>query len=171
MKVALTPPAIEQHAYYWLFQRNQQKIGVHVVNGWCTQLREEEPLYFDADERCVLLMILLELTPGEFTQHLADAKRLRPEYSENIKHFPLTRLLGYTLHSALSDYWPSKALDWLDEHVALQHLLANELDYTSTNKSLSQSLRQRAKRMVRGLLSDAMRKPAHRKDVFSLRGV
>lgn len=155
MNVISMPPTVQQ-PYCWLFAHNEQKIGVHQTKGWCTQLRDDAPLFFDIEEKCVLMLILLELAPGEFDRYLADSRRTVPAYAESIACFPLTKLLKHTFHQSVSDYWPEKALNWLDARPDLQHEVLAELEHMVTNKAMSQSLRHRTRSMVRKLRRDTM---------------
>lgn len=147
------PPTVEP-PYCWLFARNEQKIGVHKTKGWCTQLRKETPLFFDIEEKCVLILILLELEPHDFDRYLASAGNLVPGFADSIEHFPLTYLLKHAFHASVSDYWPEKALTWLDTKPDVQHDLSAELENMLTNKAMSQSLRHRVRRMLRHLQRD-----------------
>lgn len=150
MNVIPMPPTIQQ-PYCWLFARNEQKIGVHQTEGWCTQLRDEAPLFFDMEDKCVLILILLELEPAIFERYLGDASSAVPEYANSIKHFPLMKLLKHVFHQSVSDYWPAKALTWMDANPDLQPCLASELENMVGNKAMSQSLRHRARGMLRQL--------------------
>lgn len=165
MKVQSTPVVVEHDIYCWLFQRNLRRIGVHRTDGWCTQIRDEKPIYFDREEKCVLLLILLELTMSEFNQCLANAKHEAPDYADSIQRFPLTMLLQHTLCSEMSDYWPARALDWIDACSDILPELKDALAYATGNKALSQSLRHRARRMWR---ISQRTQPMHRDDVLAV---
>ena len=150
MNIIPMPPTKEQ-AYCWLFARNQQKIGVHQSKGWCTQLRDESPVFFDTEDKCVLILILLELEPAAFERYLVDASSAVPEYANSIKRFPLMKLLKHAFNQSVSDYWPEKALLWMNAKPDLQRPLASELEHMMHNKAMSQSLRHRIRRMLREL--------------------
>lgn len=99
-------------------------------------------------------MILLELKVSEFDAHLSEAARLAPEFGTSIQRFPLTMLIKHVFHSCYSDYWPEKAMDWLDEKPQLLPLFVDELEHMYRHKAMSQSLRHRARRMWRGVTRD-----------------
>jgi hypothetical protein len=147
-KVIPIPPCL-QPPYCWLFIRDEQLIGVHKNNGWCTQLRFKELITFDAEEKFVLMMILLELNPSEFAQHLSEACQSQPEYAHSIRKFPSTQLLKHVFHSSISDYWPQLALNWLNHQPHLLPLFYDELGHMAADKAMSQNLRHRARRMLR----------------------
>lgn len=154
MNVFFIQPTFEAPSFCWLFECDDQKIGVHEARGWCTRLRDETPIFFTNEERCMLLMVLLELKASEFDAHLSNAARQAPEFAASIQQFPLTMLIKHVFHSCYSDYWPKKAMDWLDEKPQLLPLFANELEQMYTHKVISQSLRHRARSMWRSVTRD-----------------
>jgi hypothetical protein len=154
MNVFLIQPTFEGSSLCWLFERDDQKIGVHKTEGWCTRLRDEKPIFFSNEERCMLIMILLELKVSEFDEHLGQAARLAPEFASSIQQFPLKMLIKHVFHSCYSDYWPEKAMNWLDEKPQLLPLFVDELEHMYTHKVMSQSLRHRARSMWRSVTRD-----------------
>jgi len=151
MKAHFLQPPLPDQVFFWIFEKDERVIGVHKTLGWCTRLRSETPIYFDTESKCMVLLILLEIEFAEFKTHLDTVCEAAPEYAASIQRFPLALLLRHAFHSSVSDYWPDKAIDWLDANPEVQPLLLAELEHLVTNKAMSQSLRHRARRMFRNL--------------------
>lgn len=140
--------------YCWLLESDVRKLGVHRESGWCAQFADR-CVFFESEPSCVHLLPVLELDGNDFFALLSRSEILFPEYANSIRKFPKLLLIQHAFRHYSSDYWPGKAMTWLERDPGLQPLLVAELDEISGNKANSQQLRQRAKRMLRGLTTVA----------------
>ncbi|MDR1163761.1 MAG: hypothetical protein LBM17_08030 [Candidatus Accumulibacter sp.] len=154
----LAPPQ-EAAPYCWLIEIGSTKLGVHRRDGWCAQL-DERLIFFDSEEKCMLLMPILEIEAEKFLDFLKRAELHAPAYSNAIRRFPKALLLKHVFHTAVSGYWIEKALAWLVDDGALQSRFSDELEKIIDKKIMPQAVRQKARKIVKSL-RDGAKNAAH----------
>lgn len=151
MTISFIRPPRDDPPFCWLFESPSQKIGVHLSKGWCASIREEAPIYFVTEDKCIGLFILLDLNKAELRTFLSEAACNAPQYGESIRSLPISLMLKSIFRTSYSDYWPAKALDWLEDAPELLPAFVDELEYMVSHKVMSQALRHRARRMLRSV--------------------
>ncbi|MDR1275968.1 MAG: hypothetical protein LBL72_06280 [Candidatus Accumulibacter sp.] len=149
----LAPPQ-EAAPYCWLIEIGSTKLGVHRRDGWCALL-DERLIFFDSEEKCMLLMPILEIETEKFLDFLKGAELHAPAYSNAIRRFPKALLLKHVFHTAFSGYWIEKALAWLVDDNTLQALFEQELQKIIDRKIMPQAVRQKARKIVKSLREGA----------------
>lgn len=94
------------------------------------------------------LLPLLEIGRAVFYDHMSRAVQVCPELADATRSFPEMLLLKFAFESSVSDYWPLKAMDWLDLNVALVSELRGTLRTLLLQSWATQRLRQRVDTVV-----------------------
>lgn len=142
----IQPPAVIE-PYMWLVESASKRIGVHKTEGWCV-LSHGEVFFAKAEADCMLLLPILEIAARDFLPSLVVAEELEPAYVHSIGEFPREGLVRYALIHSVSEYWPDKALAWLEGDSLLVKKLMVPLERLIENKSMSQRTRHKAKRLI-----------------------
>lgn len=112
-------PPLEKSPYLWFAKLGDCDLGVHLYDGWCMQLGPEL-VFFNSEEKCMLLLPILEVDNEFFLDTLKEIDFLNPVYAQSLKIFPEILLLKYVFLNSVSGYWPEKALVWLVSDKELQ---------------------------------------------------
>jgi hypothetical protein len=152
MKARLIEPVLEQDAYRWLIDLGGRLIGVHAQAGWCVRV-DGVVIALEAENDFVPLVPLLEVPEEDFAALLRRIVATASAWSHRMQTFPKETLLKHVFHTSYSGYWPERALSWLAADRALWSQFRDELMAFSTNKSMPQTARQHAQRMLRAITS------------------
>ncbi|WP_206957403.1 hypothetical protein [Trinickia acidisoli] len=95
------------------------------------------------------LLPLLEMGRVQFYEYLHRLAQTRTELAEAPQSFPAILLLKFAFESSVSDYWPLKALDWLDAGATVDSEIGESLRTLLSRPWVTQRLRQRAERAVK----------------------
>jgi hypothetical protein len=111
----------------------------------------ERVIFFDSEDKCMLLMPILEIEAKKFFDFLKTVEIHASSYSDAVRRFPKELLLKHVFHTSCSGYWPEKALAWLFDDNTLQPLFEDELKKIIDNKVMPQGIRQKAKKLMNSL--------------------
>lgn len=145
----LFPPQID-HASCWLLAINKVRIGIHPQEHWCIDVAGKMMSLKSTDDMMPLLPIL-DVGRRPFFEHLDRVAKWCPELEAWVNAFPEELLLKFALERSVSDYWPSKALDWACAEPALKATLRESLKVVLTQRWLSQRFRQRVELVYRSV--------------------
>src|SRR5438445_6979561 len=106
------PPRVELQNT-WLVNIGQIELGVGPTGEWCFRVGQRMVTISKPDDTMPLLP-LLETGRAVFYDHVSRGVQVRPELAEAVRSFPEVLLLKFAFESSVSDYWPLKAMDWLD---------------------------------------------------------
>lgn len=134
--------------YLWLFEIGNKLLGVEHLNGWCMSLGERI-IYFNTEKKCNSLLPILEIDYEKLQLHLNNTIEKIPSYASDISTFPKILLLKHAFHDSVSDYWPGKALAWLDADPAISIYFETELTTFLQDKSMPQTARQQANKILK----------------------
>ncbi|WP_080409828.1 hypothetical protein [Burkholderia ubonensis] len=143
MKAQLLFPPLIDASVLWLASIGQVTLGVHLQKGWCLHLGAKT-IFLSSPADMMPLLPLLEVGRVQFFDHLTRVGQWRSEYASAIPAFPEILLLRFAFESSVSEYWPSKAIDWLDGEPMLARELRESLRALLSQGWLPQRLRQRA---------------------------
>lgn len=143
----LLPPQTESSAI-WLANIGQVKLGVDFQNGWRLFAGGHTTGIVNPADTMPLLP-LLETGRGRFYQHLQDVAQVQSSIASILLSFPEGLLVRFALESSVSDYWPLKALDWLDVQPTLYVEVSGSLTSLLDCAWATQRLRQRVVATVR----------------------
>ncbi|AJC21060.1 hypothetical protein [Pandoraea pulmonicola] len=148
MKVELLFPPLEEDSIFWFVKIGKLKIGIINKNVWCLGLGDvvRSPLDF---EDMMPLLPLLEVSRRGFIEYFERVGRLRPEIAGMIQTFPETLLLKFACEKSVSDYWPSRAIEWINAEPILAEKLSKSLFDLLKQGWLPQRLRQQVSEVVR----------------------
>lgn len=149
MKIELLDPTVVVDQYCWLVRLGELQLGVDTLGAWCMQRQNGDVFYFDFPGSYVPLEPILELEPSELSTFLQRAAANHPLFGKAILNFPMLALVKHTFDSAYSDYWPTRALAWINAEKHILPYLREELERFENNKVMSQSARQQAKNLLK----------------------
>jgi len=155
MTITFLDPQVEISPYCWLVQVGPRKLGVHKQRGWCMQLVSDDLVFFDSEAKCMPLVPILDAGVEELFSFLEKAANSNSDYSDVIRKFPQNLLIKHVFHTSFSSYWPEKAFAWLSADTSLHPAFLHELEKITTNKAMPQGMRQKAKKIVKSLVSEA----------------
>lgn len=135
--------------YFWLIESGPMKVGIDSKNQWWLNIHGKTT-GLSRPEDSTPLLPLLEIGRADFHNFLQRICTKYLEMSKMESSFPEVLLLQNALRS-VSDYWPAKALDWIDQQPALKNQLMEDLINASNNKRFSQSLRSRITKLTRSI--------------------
>lgn len=75
----------------------------------------ERTIPLSKPEDMMPLLPLLELNRRQFYEHLHRVAEDHAELLGGAQSFPETLLLRFAFESSVSDYWPMKAIEWLED--------------------------------------------------------
>lgn len=145
----LPPLCVEEKLF--MFASHDRMFGTSKTGSWLIETKESV-LAIDAEEKSIFALPLLEISEPDFSDHLALAATMFPEHRQAIDAFPRKQLLVRALEYDTSDYWPEKAITWIECSPEVYVSMAGLLHEVSTRASASQALRHRAMRLRATLL-------------------
>jgi hypothetical protein len=134
----------------WLASIGSVRLGVHLQDGWCLNMRGQTRLLSKSEDMMPLLP-LLEIGREQFYAHLYRVAQAVPELKEVSLSFPSILLLIFAFESSASDYWPLKALDWFDNEVSIDSKSHESLQFLLSQPKITQRLKQRVEKSIRYL--------------------
>jgi hypothetical protein len=140
------PPRVELQNT-WLVNIGQIELGVGSRGQWCFRVGQRMETISKPDDTMPLLP-LLETGRAAFYAHVSSSVQDRPELAEAARSFPEVLLLRFAFESSVSDYWPLKAMDWLDLNLDLVSELRGALRALLSQGWVTQRLRQRVNSVV-----------------------
>ncbi len=140
------PPRVE-HQNTWLVNMGQIELGVGPRGEWCFRVGQRMQTISKPDDTMPLLP-LLETGRAAFYAHVCRSVQDSPELAEAACSFPEALLLKFAFESSVSDYWPLKAMDWLDLNSDLVSELRGALRALLSQGWVTQRLRQRVNSVV-----------------------
>lgn len=138
----LIPPSFE-FPIVWLADIGKVRLGVHLQDGWCIDMAGRRRVLSEVNDVMPLLP-LLEMSRAQFYGHLRHLAQTTAELAEAYQSFPDILLLRFAFESSVSDYWPHKALDWLDAGTTLDWQIGESLRTLLSRPWVTQRLKQRA---------------------------
>ncbi len=93
------------------------------------------------------MLPLLELSRSIFYCHLEKVAQAVPDLPGTA--FPEMLLIKCAFETSVSDYWPQKAMDWLDAGANIPEELQHSLRVLTKQRWASQRLRHRAMSILR----------------------
>ncbi|WP_175818884.1 hypothetical protein [Burkholderia sp. BCC0419] len=147
MKVELLFPPILENSSVWIVRVGNVQLGINFGHRWCINTGGEGRLIQTPNDMMPMLP-LLEIGRGDFYEHLLHIESSWGKLLELTESFPESLLLRFAFDSSFSDYWPIKALDWLDNESSIDSEVMESLRRISGQRWVSQNLRQRVKKKI-----------------------
>lgn len=148
MKAKLLFPPFFEPPTAWLVSIGNIRLGVHLLDGWCIEVRGQARVLSRSDDMMHLLP-LLEMGRVQFYEYLYRVAQGRSELKEIPSSFPAILLLRFALESSVSDYWPLKALDWIEAETTVDSKIREDLRTLLSKPWVSQRLKQRVERALK----------------------
>lgn len=148
MRVKLRIPPPFELPMVWLVDIGNIRLGVHQQDGWCIDI-EGRTKVLSKQEDVMPLLPLLEIGRVQFYEHLRRVAQTRIELADALQSFPAILLLKFALESSVSDYWPLKALDWIDAETTVDREIGESLQTLLSRPWVTQRLKQRAERVMK----------------------
>lgn len=145
MKVQSIFPS-DSESILWLIAVGQVKLGIDATCGWCLQLGSRVVMLKTRDDM-VPLLPLLEMGRAQFFAHIVNVMKQHPKYIVFV--FPEVFLLQCAFETSVSDYWPNKAIDWLDADSSILEELRESLLSLMHQRWVGQRLKQRIVRKLK----------------------
>jgi hypothetical protein len=141
------PPSFEL-PNVWLAGIGKVRLGVHLKDGWCIDIAGRTRALSEPEDVMPLLP-LLEMSRAQFYEHVRHLAHTTPELAKATQSFPDVLLLRFAFESSVSDYWPHKALDWLDTDTALDPQIGDSLRALLGRPWATERLKQRAEQALK----------------------
>jgi len=145
MKIENIFPSFSE-SILWLIAIGQIKLGIDATSGWCFQLGTRVIMLKTRDDMIPLLP-LLEMGKTKFFAHLVNISEQYPKYAVFV--FPEELLLKCAFETSVSDYWPNKAIDWLESDSGVSEELRESLKLIMHQRWVGQRLKQRIARRLK----------------------
>lgn len=145
MRVKLLIPPSFELPILWLAGIGIIRLGVHLRDGWCIDV-EGRTKALSQQEDAMPLLPLLEIGRATFYEYLHRVAEIRNELADAIQSFPATFLLKFAFESSVSEYWPLKALDWVNAEAAVDPEIGESLQKLLSRPWVTQRLKQRAEK-------------------------
>lgn len=156
MRAKLLIPPFFELPLVWLADIGKVRLGVHVQDGWCIDIAGRTRALSESEDVMPLLP-LLEISRAQFYDYLRHLAQTTTELAEAAQSFPDILLLRFAFESSVSDYWPHKALDWLDTDTALDPQIGESLRTLLSRQWVTQRLRQRAEKALKRVSKKALK--------------
>ncbi|RST50674.1 hypothetical protein [Variovorax sp. MHTC-1] len=139
---------IDEPPWCWIAEMGQGKVwlGVHSLDGWVIRVSGRVKLIENHGD-CAFLLPLLEYSRAWFYKNIEQFLVV----SKWREKFPEALLLSSALNYPGSDYWASKALDWIGDNAREIPALDDVLKDLVIRKSWAQGVRQRISRLKRNV--------------------
>ncbi|WP_081026152.1 hypothetical protein [Ralstonia solanacearum] len=147
MRTQLLFPPLATLPVVWLTAIGQVRLGFHVQDGWCIDVGGHATVLSKADDMMPLLP-LLEVGRVQFCEHLHNVGKNRIELAGIVQSFPDALLLKFAFESSVSDYWPMKAMDWLEASGKIAPDIRESLRAMLKKNWTTQRLRHRAEEII-----------------------
>ncbi|MHA6884530.1 hypothetical protein [Ralstonia pseudosolanacearum] len=125
----------------WVAQIGQMTLGANLQGGWCIGMGERTILLSKPEDMMPLLP-LLELNRERFYEHLHRVAEDHAELLGVMQSFPETLLLRFAFESSVSDYWPMKAIEWIETVHKIEPDVRESLRAMLSKTWVTQRLRQ-----------------------------
>jgi hypothetical protein len=143
---------IQHQNLLWVGRTNGQNFGVTLSGAWCVEEKlSGESIELSSSHMMVPLLPVLTEDAQKFRSHLALIANANPEFADALLNFPGSDLVSHVLNTSYSDFWPEKALQWIESKAFTFVNLKDVLGVAKQNKAFSQPLRQRIERVVKSL--------------------
>lgn len=147
MRTQLLFPPLATLPVVWLALIGQVRLGFHVQDGWCIDVGGHATVLSKADDMMPLLP-LLEVGRVQFYEHLHNVGQNCIELAGIVQSFPVALLLKFSFESSVSDYWPMKAMDWLEVSGRIAPDICESLRAMLSKSWATQRLRHRAAAII-----------------------
>ncbi|WP_157692778.1 hypothetical protein [Burkholderia sp. ABCPW 11] len=147
MKVELLSPSVIDESPIWLVCIGNVLLGINCNHQWCIDVNGKERLMLTPDDTMPILP-LLEVGRGRFFEHLRLFESERGNSLGLVESFPTSLLLRFAFESSFSEYWPLKALDWIDGEQAIDPKVRESLRRMSEQRWVTQKLKQIVKKKM-----------------------
>ncbi|WP_143135913.1 hypothetical protein [Burkholderia ubonensis] len=131
----------------WVVNVGRVRVGVNSTGTWSIDLNENVRAV-KSPEDAMLLLPILELGRAHFFDGLKRIAREFPDFENQVVAFPENLLIEFALDSSISEYWPSKALSWIEGAPALVSTFSSLMKGVIDKKWATQSVKHRIKRMI-----------------------
>lgn len=148
MRTQLLFPPLAELPVVWLATIGRVRLGIHLPDGWCIDVGGKIVVLSNADDMMPLLP-LLEVGRVQFYEHLLNVGQNRIELAGIVQSFPDALLLKFAFESSVSDYWPMKAMDWLDVSGRIDPDICESMRAMLRKSWATQRLRHRAEAIIK----------------------
>ncbi|WP_080727883.1 hypothetical protein [Ralstonia solanacearum] len=148
MRTQLLFPPLATLPVVWLALIGQVRLGFHVQDGWCIDVGGHATVLSKADDMMPLLP-LLEIGRVRFYDYLNNVGENRIELAGIVRSFPDALLVKFAFESSVSDYWPMKAMDWLDVSGRITTEICESMRAMLRKSWATQRLRHRAEAIIK----------------------
>jgi len=148
MNITLLDPPIFELPFTWLASIGNLRLGIRQRDEWCTDIRGKTTILSNPADMMPLLP-LLEIGKTAFYEHLSHVEQTYADLSNASQSFPAVFLLRFAFESSVSDYWPLKAIDWLDADGTIEPTLRESLRDMLSKPWLTQHLKHRVERVTK----------------------
>ncbi|WP_459204090.1 hypothetical protein ACQVRV_20925 (plasmid) [Ralstonia pseudosolanacearum] len=132
----------------WVAQIGQRRLGANLQGGWCIGVGELT-IPLSKPEDMMPLLPLLELNREKFYEHLHRVAEDHVEILGGAQSFPETLLLRFAFESSVSEYWPMKAIEWLEGVHKIEPDVRESLRLMLSKTLVTQRLRQRVAVLIK----------------------
>ncbi|MCL9845573.1 hypothetical protein [Ralstonia solanacearum] len=148
MRTQLLFPPLATLPVVWLAVIGQVRLVFHVQDGWCIEVGGHATVLSKADDTMPLLP-LLEVDRVQFYEHLHNVGKNSIEFAGIVQSFPGVLLLKFALESSVSDYWPMKAMGWLEVSGRIAPDIRESLRVMLSKSWATQRLRHRVEAIIK----------------------
>lgn len=132
----------------WILESDELALGVSSDSGWTLRLRGENfPLRQAKD--MVFLLPVLEMKRQLLHAHLRRVVEHSPDMASCLRDFPEALLLSCAFEMSVSDYWPLRAVEWLESAPHLVASLEGPLSALHSQLWATQMLKQKIRSILK----------------------
>lgn len=150
MKAEFMSSPIVKENTIWIVNIGRVRVGVDLTGAWSVDLNGNVRAVKSPEDTMPLLPIL-ELDRVHFFDGLEGIAREFPDFENKVASFPENLLIEFALDSSVSEYWPSKALNWIESDPALVLIFSACMKKIIDRKWVTQSIKQRIKRLIKSV--------------------
>ncbi|MBY4917618.1 hypothetical protein [Burkholderia dolosa] len=150
MKAEFVPSPIVKENAIWVVSVGKVCVGVDSIGTWSIDLNGNVRAVKSPEDTMPLLPIL-ELDRDNFVDGLKRIAREFPDFENQVASFPENLLIEFALDSSVSEYWPSKALNWIEGAPALISIFSPLMKSVIDRKWATQSIKQRIGRLIKSI--------------------
>ncbi len=126
----------------WIMTVGRTKLGLSPQSEWSLRLRGETHV-IALPQDMIFILPLLEIGRHSIYAHLHAISDEIPDIAPQMAMFPELLLLRCAFETSVSDYWPLKGLEWLDNSPDLVGQLEGALANLQTRSWATQILKQK----------------------------
>lgn len=128
----------------WIVEKDGVRLGLSHESGWVLRIRDQTRSIIEPQD-LMFVLPLLEAGRPTIYSHLHAIAQEHPDIGLRVLEFPEILLLRCAFETSVSDYWPLKAIEWLDSHPSMISKLRGELDDLLQHSWATQRLKHKVK--------------------------